>query len=148
MEGLAEMKKQIIAAVLVVVGALCIAGAWAYFPRHSGVTTNANGEQLIATIHYGCDASHSIDAKFYQGPKASTPAPGEPPTPTGRAEVSLDGGTAESLHQTISADGQRYANSDESYVFWAKGNEALVMKNNEMDKTYANCKLSNVLPPG
>lgn len=41
------------------------------------------------------------------------------------------------LAQTISADGVRYANADESFVFWTKGNGAFVMEGN--DQTYANC---------
>jgi membrane-bound inhibitor of C-type lysozyme len=35
------------------------------------------------------------------------------------------------LAQTVSADGTRYANSDESFVFWSKGNGALVLENNK-----------------
>jgi hypothetical protein len=42
------------------------------------------------------------------------------------------------LNQTISADGARYANSDESFVFWSKGDGALVLENN-VEKSYLGC---------
>ena len=36
------------------------------------------------------------------------------------------GNTTRYLRQVVSADGGRYANSDESYVFWVKGNRATI----------------------
>jgi hypothetical protein len=42
------------------------------------------------------------------------------------------------LKQTISASGVRYANKDESFVFWNKGNGALVLENN-VEKSYIGC---------
>ncbi len=92
----------------------------------------------ITTATYVCDAEKTIHATYYKGPDAPTPQAGEPPTPTGKVEVLLDG-TLQTLFQTISASGVRYANTDESLVFWSKGDEALVMRNNEMDLTYTNC---------
>jgi membrane-bound inhibitor of C-type lysozyme len=54
-------------------------------------------------------------------------------------EVSLNSAATTTLFQTISADGIRYANEDESLVFWSKGEEALVMRNNAMDPVYTDC---------
>jgi membrane-bound inhibitor of C-type lysozyme len=42
------------------------------------------------------------------------------------------------LAQTISADGARYANFDESFVFWGKGNGALVLEGGE-EKSFVGC---------
>lgn len=148
MESPVDIKKQIVVAVLVIVGAVGAAGAWAYFSRQESWMPRAeNGETFIATINYVCDQGHAVGARFYEGPKASPPAEGEPPVQTGRVEISLDGGTAQNLLQTISADGQRYANSDESLVFWAKGDEGIFLRNSEADPTYKNCKIGTVLPP-
>jgi len=43
------------------------------------------------------------------------------------------------LKQTISADGARYVSADESFVFWNKGNGAIVQENGQDSGTYANC---------
>ena len=43
------------------------------------------------------------------------------------------------LPQTISADGGRYANADESIVFWNKGNTAFVTEGNLNNITYKDC---------
>jgi hypothetical protein len=42
------------------------------------------------------------------------------------------------LKQTLSADGARYANSDESLIFWNKGNGALVLEDGK-EKDFTNC---------
>jgi len=93
----------------------------------------------IASATYTCDSGKTISAAFFEGAPAAPVQPGQPPMPTGSADVSLDGAASTTLHQTISADGARYANADESFVFWNKGNEAIIMRNNSMDLDYRNC---------
>ena len=41
------------------------------------------------------------------------------------------------LPQTLSADGARYANADESIVFWSKGNGLTFTENGK--ETYLGC---------
>lgn len=101
----------------------------------------------ISTVTYLCDEGRVISAAFYEGAPASAPAPGEPPTPVGSVELSLDGAASTTLAQTISASGIRYANTDESFVFWSKGDEALVMRNNTMDPAYTNCRATTLVRP-
>jgi membrane-bound inhibitor of C-type lysozyme len=96
--------------------------------------------QKIAEAHYLCDAGRTIDAVYYEGPKQPAAAEGEMPHPSGKVSVSLDGGDALVLMQTISGSGIRYATADESLVFWSKGEEALIMRENVMDPAYTNCK--------
>ncbi len=57
----------------------------------------------------------------------------------GNATVNLvlSDGRRVSLPQAISADGARYANPDESFVFWNKGNGALIQEYGKT--TYINC---------
>ena len=92
---------------------------------------------LIATLHYTCDAGKTIDAMLYDGSSTPPKTPDMPPTPGGSANISLSDGRSMHLPQTISGDGVRYANADESFIFWTKGNGAFVMEGNA--QPYANC---------
>jgi len=94
---------------------------------------------LTTTVAYSCDKGKTITVAYYEGPEMPQPAPGEMPTPTGTADVSLDGGATTTLNQTISADGVRYATADDSFVVWNKGKDVLVMRDNSMDLDYTNC---------
>ena len=91
----------------------------------------------IAQFIFSCDNDASIDAKFYEGEIIKV-EPGEPPIPTGSVKLKLSDGRNLKLEQTISASGVRYANSDESFIFWNKGNNALVLENN-VERDYTNC---------
>ncbi|MFA5841737.1 MAG: MliC family protein [Candidatus Paceibacterota bacterium] len=93
----------------------------------------------IATVLYLCDGEKTLSAAYYKGPEAPVPDPGEPPMPTGSIELSIDGQASSTLAQTISVSGIRYANPDESLVFWSKGDSVLIMRNNSMDLDYTNC---------
>ncbi len=92
----------------------------------------------IATVSYYCSAGKTITAAYYKGAPAPAPVPGEPPTPTGSVALTLSDGRSLALPQTISGSGVRYANADESFVFWSKGNGALVLENNQ-EKSYIGC---------
>jgi membrane-bound inhibitor of C-type lysozyme len=105
----------------------------------TGQTATSTEHTLVATAVYSCDQGKTITAAYFSGPQAPQPKPGQPPTPTGSVDVSLDGGATTTLSQTISADGARYGNAGESLVFWNKGNTALVMKNGSTDTSYSNC---------
>ena len=91
----------------------------------------------IAQVIYICNGDKTIDAAFYKG-EPKPVEPGEPPIPSGSVKIVLSDGRNFDLPQTISADGGRYANSDESFVFWSKGNGALVLENN-VEKSYIGC---------
>ncbi|MDB5238124.1 MAG: Protein of unknown function periplasmic [Candidatus Kaiserbacteria bacterium] len=98
-----------------------------------GAMTQGN---LIASVNYSCDANKTINASFYDG--TSTPGTATTaPIPGGSVALTLSDGRSTTLPQTISADGARYANADESFIFWEKGDGAFVMENNQ--QTYANC---------
>lgn len=102
------------------------------------VTTDSGSEDKpIAQAIYNCDEGKTIEAAFYKGDEAAV-QPGQPPVPTGSVKITLSDGRTFSLAQTISADGGRYANSDESFVFWDKGDTALVLENG-VEKDYTGC---------
>lgn len=129
--------KEILTLVFLVLAALVFGAGvlwWFAFGSH-----NIEKATPISTVVYQCDEGRFISAAFYEGAPAPAPAPGEPPVPVGSVELSLDGAASTTLAQTISASGIRYANTDESFVFWSKGDEALVMRNNAMDSVYTHC---------
>ncbi len=92
----------------------------------------------ITTVVYSCNAGKGLTAAFYRGESKPAPSPDRPPTPGGSVVLSFSGGSTMTLAQTVSADGNRYANADGSFVFWGKGNTALVLENGQ-EKTYTGC---------
>lgn len=114
------------------------------FKGHSSTGSSTT----IATVTYSCDKSQGIVATFYSGPTKPAAGAGQPPTPGGSALVKLSDGRTFTLNQTVSADGGRYSNGDpniaagqpgaETFVFWGKGNTALVLENN-VQKDYTGC---------
>ena len=120
--------------ILLLIGVAVVIGAGIWLWQW-----NSN-DRFIAEVVYQCDNDKTITATYYEGPDAPPSGPGVPPVPIGSVDVSLNGDPAVKLRQTISASGIRYANSNESLVFWSKGDEALIMRNNEMDLEYTNCK--------
>ncbi len=55
-----------------------------------------------------------------------------------QVRLALSDGRSMTLPQVIAASGARYANQDESFVFWNKGNGAFVQEGGDM-VTYADC---------
>jgi membrane-bound inhibitor of C-type lysozyme len=72
--------------------------------------------QPIASASYLCGSGLTIQAKFYPSD----------------VKLLLSDGEAMELPHAVSADGARYATADESFVFWSKGNGAMIMKNNKV----------------
>ena len=97
--------------------------------------TASPAELPVAQASYKCANGETITAAFYKG-EQKTAEPGQPPVPNGSVKIALSDGRSFDLPQTISADGGRYANNDESFVFWDKGGTALVLENGkEIDYT-------------
>lgn len=112
-------------------------------PEEGGVNTPIVVDQtpvLIDRVNYICNEKKTIDAAFYESPATPAAAVGQPPTPNGEVKILLSDGRSFDLPQTISADGARYANADETFVFWGKGNGALVLEDN-VEKSYIGCVL-------
>lgn len=93
-------------------------------------TTNnpesAAEEIASTTAIFDCDDAKSITATFY--PKNDT-----------RVDLRLSDGRALSVPRAISASGARYANADESFVFWNKGDTAFITENGTT--TFENCAI-------
>ena len=110
------------------------------FPTTATSATSQASPSLVAQVAYTCDDNKTIAAAFYGG-EQKTVQPGQPPVPTGSVKIILSDGRSFDLPQTISADGGRYANSDESFVFWSKGDGAIVLEKG-VEKDYKKCVTS------
>lgn len=128
-----------IIAVIVIAVIAFFAWEWRHSPLFSRLFGSTTEGQLVAEVNYQCNEGKTLHASLYSGTAAPALAdPKQPPAPTGSAKVSLSDGRTVELKQTISADGARYANEDESFVFWSKGNGALVLEDNQ-EKSYIGC---------
>lgn len=78
-------------------------------------------ENIINDVIFDCEDNKNIHAIFFQN----------------KVELYLSDGRNFLLHQTISASGARYANEDESFVFWNKGDTAFIQEDGV--STYNNC---------
>jgi membrane-bound inhibitor of C-type lysozyme len=77
----------------------------------------------IATVKYACNGGKTIDATYYEE----------------KVDLTLSDGRSVSLPQAMSGSGTRYANADESFVFWSKGNDAFVTEGDPDNPTFADC---------
>jgi membrane-bound inhibitor of C-type lysozyme len=76
---------------------------------------------VINDVSFDCVDSKTIQALFFKD----------------KVEISLSDGRNMVLLQAISASGARYANTDESFVFWTKGDTAFIQEGDTT--TYQNC---------
>ncbi len=85
-------------------------------------------ETPISTLSYTCDAGKSLTATYYVGES----------TESGSVHLTLSDGRILTLPQVVSADGARYANPDESFVFWSKGSGATIVEDG-WQNSYTGC---------
>lgn len=89
----------------------------------SGAMAGAMAEKPVATVDYACADGKSIEAVYYSD----------------KVDLTLNDGRSMILPQTISGSGIRYANADESFVFWSKGKTAFATEGDPNNPTYADC---------
>ena len=80
-------------------------------------------DTIINSVTFNCTESKNIKAIFYKD----------------RVYISLSDDRNMSLPQVLSGSGARYANFNESFVFWNKGNTAFI--NESGTTTYQNCSI-------
>lgn len=103
-----------ILAIIVVILGLCIAAWYGFTHRNSSdasTTSSETGGNVINAV-FNCDSGRSVRAAFDNN--ANT------------VRLILSDGRELTLPHALSADGARYANADESFVFWNKGNGAFI----------------------
>jgi membrane-bound inhibitor of C-type lysozyme len=74
---------------------------------------------------FSCEGGRSIRAVFRSSPQSSV-------------DLTLSDGRQVTLSQVVSGSGARYANADESFVFWNKGRTAFVTEAGR--PTYGGCR--------
>jgi len=84
---------------------------------------DASADDPVVQATFTCNENNSIDAAFY----------------TDKVDLTLSDGRSLELPQVISGSGARYANADESFVFWNKGDTAFVTEGPDEAMTYAEC---------
>ena len=89
------------------------------WPKNTGAE-KATGS-IINAVTFSCAENKTVQALFFAD----------------KAELTLSDGRHMLLLQAISASGARYANTDESFVFWNKGNTAFIEENQKI--TFKDC---------
>jgi membrane-bound inhibitor of C-type lysozyme/putative hemolysin len=87
---------------------------------------SAHSIAIAKTIRafFACDGGKTVNAVFTNGTQSSV-------------KLNLSDGRKLSVPQAMSGSGARYANRDESFVFWNKGNTAFIEENGKT--TYSEC---------
>jgi membrane-bound inhibitor of C-type lysozyme len=83
----------------------------------------AFAEEPVATATFKCADGKAIDATFYAN----------------KVDLVLTDGRSLELPQVISGSGARYANADESFVFWNKGDTAFITEGSDDNMTFKDC---------
>jgi membrane-bound inhibitor of C-type lysozyme len=85
--------------------------------------SGALAQEPISKVTYTCADDKGIEATYYPD----------------KVDLVLSDGRTMSLPQTMSGSGIRYANADESFVFWSKGNTAFATEGDADKPTFADC---------
>jgi membrane-bound inhibitor of C-type lysozyme len=140
--------KKYVTIFLFIISASLLAGGWymmlhkkaapevvpvpAYEPKERKEVKEPTGKVL-----YGCLEKKSIQAEY-------TEAVSRDSLSGGSVYLKLSDGREMTFAQTGNRNGSRYANKDQSLVYWRKGNGAFLMED-DAKMTYANCVM--VAPP-
>ena len=87
------------------------------------LASSALAETPVATATFKCQGGKSIEATFYAN----------------SVDLKLSDGRSLKVPQAMSASGARYANKDETFVFWNKGDTAFVTEGKDGKETYSGC---------
>jgi membrane-bound inhibitor of C-type lysozyme len=85
------------------------------------VTPEALADAIKAT--FACKAGKTIAATFYAD----------------SVKLKLSDGRSLTMPQVLSGSGARYANADESFVFWNKGDNAFITEGKANKETFSGC---------
>ena len=89
----------------------------------AAIALPALAETPVATAIFKCQGGKSIDATFYAN----------------SVDLKLSDGRSLTVPQAMSGSGARYANKDETFVFWNKGDTAFVTEGKDGKETYSGC---------
>lgn len=122
-------KLQLVFTVLAVIAV----GAWIAIYKDAIFTRPSSGNQVQSIVaSFLCKDSKSVVATFSAN----------------RVALALNDGRSMTLPHAVSADGARYANADESFVFWNRGNTAFITEGAQGTQTYSGCIVASAAPSG
>lgn len=84
-------------------------------------------------VTYACADAKTIQATFY-------------PTDDRFVDLVLSDGRSMSVPHARSGSGARYANTDETFVFWNKGDSAFITEGASSTETFSKCLLQEIKP--
>lgn len=131
------MKKHHI--LLIALTILLAGGVYYYFHHQKPPPTRVvptvkhqktNEQPPTGRVLYGCYEKKSITADYKEGTS--------PSSINGSVHLRLSDGREMVLPRTKSNNGVRYANADQSLVYWVKGDHVFILENNT-NINYANC---------
>lgn len=88
---------------------------------------------------YLCASDIMLTATFHNEEAKAPEVEGGPPEPQGSVSLINSEGIKVELKQTVSADGARYADPTDQFVFWSKGDGALVLERGTTSSMYRDC---------
>ncbi len=121
--------------VTILIAVIIFIGGW-YAMNRLSVAPSMNIQSH--TVIYSCDGQKTIEAIFSTNEATPSQKEDDRPVPNGSVKLVLSDGRTMILAQTVSGSGAQYVSPDESFVFWSKGNGALVLENSE-EKGYSGC---------
>ena len=83
----------------------------------------ASAQEPVSTVKYACADDKTIEATHFAD----------------KVDLILSDGRSMSLPQTMSGSGIRYADADESFVFWSKGDTTFATEGDPNTPTFADC---------
>lgn len=113
----------------IIVTILVLLGVIAFYlfkkPLLNNTPIEETKSEIINSVVFNCAENKNIQAIFFKD----------------KVELTLSDGRNMLIPQAISASGARYANSDESFIFWNKGDTAFIDENGE--QTFKECIIPN-----
>lgn len=122
------MKNKNIIVSLVIIAVAAVLFAYLLHRKVQAPASAPSASNQNPSFVFSCPDNKSITATFHLPDDASV-------------DIALSDGRTMNLPHAISASGARYANADESFVFWNKGMSAFIQENGQT--TYDNCSVDS-----
>lgn len=122
------MQKWVVGVIVALVVLLGGFGVWRWMSPSSTtepITVTPTDDVVVNEVYFGCANDKTVYAKFYAA----------------KVDLDLSDGRKITIPQVVSASGVRYANTDESFVFWNKGDTAFIQEKSSsgLVNTFDNC---------
>lgn len=115
--------------IILIVGLLCLA----VYVKTNDIknlpqTGSTSPSSLLKQAFFTCQDNQTIDAKFYDG----------------QVVLKLSDGRVKEAKQVVTSSGERYATSDDEFVFWTKGITSFIQEGQKT--SFADCTETSFEP--